>query len=102
MLMVIGEVKLADVAEIDTAREAIVTMMAASNAEPGCILYAFSQDIADPCVLRITEKWQDQAALDAHFEAPHMAVFMTGLANAKVESVVTHLYDAKNERPVLP
>ena len=100
MLIVAGEVKLADVAEIDAARDAIVAMMASSNAEEGCILYAFSQDLAEPTVIRIIEKWQDQAALDAHFEVPHMAAFMAALANARVESVVTHLYDAENERAV--
>lgn len=100
MLIVIGEVKVESAAEVDKAREAIVKMMEASNAEDGCIMYAFSQDLADPCLIRITEKWESQEALTAHFGAPHMAEFMGAMGSAKVVSMDTKLYDASGERPV--
>jgi len=100
MLIVIGEVKVESADEVAKARDAIATMMAASNAEEGCILYAFSQDLADPTLIRITEKWKDQEALTAHFNAPHMAAFMGAMASAKIVSMDTKLYDASGERPV--
>jgi len=100
MLIVAGEVKVESTTEVEKARAAIIAMVEASNAEPGCILYAFSQDLTDPTIIRITEKWQDQAALDAHFNAPHMATFMAAMADAKIVSMDTNLYDASNERPV--
>ena len=100
MLIVAGEVKVESEAEVEKARAAIVNMMEASNAEEGCILYAFSQDLADPCTIRIFEKWESQEALTAHFNAPHMAAFMGAMGEAKIVSMDTKLYDAENERPV--
>jgi len=100
MLIVAGEVKVESQAEVEKARAAIVTMMEASNAEAGCILYAFSQDLADPCLIRIFEKWESQEALTAHFDAPHMAMFMGAMADANIVSMETKLYDASGERPV--
>lgn len=100
MLIVIGEVKVESAEEVDKARDAISKMMAASNAEEGCILYAFSQDIANPTIIRISEKWESQEALTAHFDAPHMAEFMSAMAEAKIVSMDTKLYDASGERPV--
>jgi len=100
MLIIIGVVKVESVAEVEKARAGITAMVKASNAEPGCILYAFSQDLGDPTIIRITEKWKDQAALDAHFATPHMATFIAGLADVKIDGMTTKLYDASNERPV--
>jgi len=100
MLVVIGEIKVESADEIEKARGAITTMMAASNAEEGCITYAFSQDLADPTLIRLIEKWKDQDALTAHFGTPHMAEFMKGMAEAKIVSMNTKLYDASGERPV--
>jgi len=100
MLIVAGEVKLADVAEVEKARDAVVAMVAATNEEAGCIVYSFAQDLSDPTVIRIFEKWESQEALTAHFTSPHMATFMEAMASAKIESMETKLYDAENERPV--
>ncbi|WP_379921939.1 putative quinol monooxygenase [Erythrobacter sp. R86502] len=66
---------------LEPARAAIADMVAASNAEDGCIAYAFTQDVLDPGVLHIVEKWQDDAALAAHFATPHMASFSAAIAD---------------------
>jgi len=39
--------------------------------EPGCIAYALNQDLKDPTVLTFIERWEDQAAIDAHFRSSH-------------------------------
>jgi len=100
MLIVAGEVKVAEAGEVEKARAAVVTMMEETAKEAGCITYAFSQDLADPCMIRIFEKWESQEALAKHFEAPHMATFLEALGSLNVVSVDTKLYDAENERPV--
>src|SRR6185503_14860358 len=51
------------------------TMLSASRAEDGCITYSYAVDVADPGLVRVFEVWRDQAAIDAHFKAPHMAVW---------------------------
>lgn len=84
MLMVIGTAKLGEGA-LEAGREALETMVSASRAEEGCIDYAYAVDILDRSILRITEKWVDEAALAAHFATPHMAAFQAALADLDVE-----------------
>lgn len=38
-----------------------------SRAEPGCLLHSIHVDVEDPLRLVFLEKWEDQAAVDAHF-----------------------------------
>jgi quinol monooxygenase YgiN len=66
MLIVLAKAKLGAGA-LDAIRGAIADMVAASNAEEGCIAYSFTTDVLDPTVLHIVEKWQDETALAAHF-----------------------------------
>lgn len=79
MLIVLAKAKVGADA-MPAAKAAIADMVAASNAEEGCIAYAFTQDILDPGVIHIVEKWTDDAALAAHFATPHMAVFGAAIA----------------------
>ena len=54
---------------------AMRTMVEATRAEDGCELYAFAFDATDPDLMHITERWRDQAAVDAHGASAHMATF---------------------------
>ncbi len=44
----------------------------ATRAEDGCIAYAYAQDLLDPGLIHVAEKWRDRSALDAHFKTAHM------------------------------
>jgi quinol monooxygenase YgiN len=79
MLIVLAKAQVGEGA-MAPAMAAIAEMVAASNAEEGCIAYAFTQDVLQPGVLHIVEKWQDEAALVAHFATPHMAAFGAAIA----------------------
>lgn len=79
MLIVTGTFEL-DAAHLDRLRAAAVAMAQATRAENGCIAYAFWQDIETPTMFRVYEEWTDKAALEAHFETPHMGVFRAALA----------------------
>ena len=35
-------------------------MIAASRAEPGCLGYAYAEDILEPGLIRVSEAWQDE------------------------------------------
>ncbi|OYY70084.1 putative quinol monooxygenase [Sphingomonas sp. 28-63-12] len=74
MLVVIGTIRLA-AGSINRARPAMAQMVAASRAEDGCIGYSYAEDIVDAGLIRVTELWRDQAALDRHFTLPHLAVW---------------------------
>lgn len=72
MLLIVGTVRLpAD--KLDEARPIMATMIAASRAEQGCLDYAYAQDVIDPGLIHVHERWIDQAALDGHFASAHIA-----------------------------
>jgi len=48
-----------------------------SRAERGCLDYAYAEDLLDPGLIRVVERWTDQASLDAHAVAPHMDAWKT-------------------------
>jgi quinol monooxygenase YgiN len=66
MIVVTGWVRL-EPGDIEAALPAARAMMAASRAEAGCREYAYSVDLTDPGMIRVTERWADAAALEAHF-----------------------------------
>lgn len=100
MLIVLAKAKLGGGVS-DAARAAIADMVAASNAEEGCIAYAFTEDLLEPGVIHIVEKWTDEAALLAHFAMPHMATFQAALANLDFQVIEALKYHADDGAPVM-
>ncbi len=80
---------------------AAVKMITASRAEAGCIDYAYARDLLDPGVLRIAEKWRDQAALDVHFATPHMAEFLVVLGSVERQGGDVRVYDSEETRRMI-
>lgn len=99
MSIVVNGIVHSDAASIEAMREAISTMVAASRAEDGCREYAFSVDLADPNILRITECWDSMAALEAHFASPHMAEFRTKMAAHPPRGTDVTFYEATPVKP---
>jgi quinol monooxygenase YgiN len=79
---------------IAAIKDAIGTMEQASRAEAGCHDYTFSVELNDPNRLRITECWEDEEALKAHFATPHMAAFNAAMAQAAPRSMDLKCYKA--------
>jgi quinol monooxygenase YgiN len=52
---------------IKTAQE----LIRLSRAEEGCVAYALYEDVKNQDQVAFIEQWRDQAAIDAHFKAPH-------------------------------
>jgi quinol monooxygenase YgiN len=100
MLIVLATAKVGEGA-LDAAKAAIVDMVAASNAEDGCIAYTFTQDLGDPSVLHIVEKWRDEAALAAHFATPHMAAFGAAIAGLEFTVVEALKFRTDEGAPVM-
>ncbi len=99
MLIVLATAKLGEGA-LEQGREAISKMVTASNAEPGCISYAYAQDVLDPTLLRVVEKWRDEEALKTHFATPHMAEFRTALATLDITITELAKYQADEGQPL--
>ena len=101
MIIVEGWVRMTSDTEIDRLRGAAVEMMRATKAEPGCLDYAYAVDLAEPELLRIIERWTDDAALTAHFATPHMAAFNQALAGAKIAAASVKAYAGDEARTLV-
>ena len=78
---------------------AAVAMQRASQVEAGCHHYVFAADLEDEAVFHIAEKWDDQAALEAHFATAHMATFQKAIAGS-VTGSKAFKYVVASEGPV--
>lgn len=74
MIIVMGTVRV-PVQNIAAIQPKMAKVIAATLAEDGCIQYAYGQDLLDPELIHIAEKWRDMAALKAHFQTEHMKVW---------------------------
>lgn len=59
----------------EEASQLALEMQKATLAEPGCQVYRFSFDVADPNTMCIFEVWESDAALGSHFKTEHMKKF---------------------------
>lgn len=100
MLLIEGWLKLAT-GEFDKVRDQAIAMVKATNQEEGCIHYSFAQDIADPDLIRISERWASQEALAAHSASAHMAAFNKAMGSVKREGADLRLYSAEEVRKLM-
>ena len=92
-MIVVNAVILTTKETIEAMKEAIGVMEKKSRAEDGCHDYTFSVELNHPEALRITEKWEDMGALEAHFNTPHMADFQQVMAQNPPRSVDANFYE---------
>ena len=71
MIVVIGEFRL-PAENLELGRAAMARVIAASRTEPGCMAYAYAEDVLEPGLVRVNEAWESRGALAAHFAMPHM------------------------------
>jgi quinol monooxygenase YgiN len=96
MILVTGTIRLASDG-LASARPAMAAMMAASRAEPGCIAYAYAQDLLDPGLIHVIERWRDRAALAAHFATPHLAAWRAQFAELGITDRELQLLEGEPE-----
>ena len=98
MLIVVIEAIATSASEAARVHAEARPLIAATRTEPGCITYAFSQDCLDPAIIRVIERWRDQASMDAHLTSAHLGRFMAFLSGAALKSLTAKVYDATGER----
>jgi quinol monooxygenase YgiN len=76
------------------------TMMNETQKESGCVHYAFSTDLSNPNRFQLSELWESDEALAAHFRTAHMATFRAGLASRRIERRVVKRYQASNPEDI--
>lgn len=72
------------------------TMMIETQKEPGCLHYAFSTDLATPNRFQLSELWESDGALAAHFRTAHMASFRAGLGQLRIQQRTVRRYNASD------
>ena len=74
MLLIIGTVRLpAD--RLDTARPIMAAVLQATRVEAGCLEYSYAEDVLEPGLIHIKERWTDRAALNEHIKSAHIATW---------------------------
>ena len=100
MIIIAGRAEV-DPAKVAGLKAALQAMMRATWEESGCLSYSLAIESdgtsETPAVISICERWADEAALKAHFTAPHMAAFNKAVAGALL-SLDVKMYDVVNER----
>ncbi|MDF0489835.1 putative quinol monooxygenase [Sphingomonas sp. H39-1-10] len=92
MLLIAGTIRL-PAENVAAARDAIAAVVTATRAEDGCLEYRFAEDVLDPGLIHITERWRDRAALDAHFGTPHIAAWRAAGAALGIGGRALMLYE---------
>jgi quinol monooxygenase YgiN len=85
---------------LDGLRPKMIEMMTATRAEDGCRAYAYAEDVAEPGLIHVFEVWRDQAALDAHFQTPHMAAWRAAWPSFGVSYRRLNVYEIAEERAI--
>jgi len=72
MILVVGHFRV-PVESLAAIRPLMGKVIAETVREDGCMEYAYAEDVSEPGLVRVSEKWRDRACLAAHFASPHMA-----------------------------
>ena len=88
------------VEQLDAVKPAMARMIEMSRAEPGCGHYAFAHDVVEPGLIRVSESWQDEAALKAHADSAHMAEWRAASAAHGIHDRTITAYDVTDSRPL--
>ena len=62
--------------------------------EKGCLDYAFSADINNPNIIRITELWGDLQSLKDHLETKHVEIFREEMSKNPID-IEAHFYESE-------
>ena len=96
MIVIEGTVRIPP-ENVERARAVMEQMIRASRDEPGCIDYAYSIDVLDAGLVRVTERWESRAALDLHFKTAHMATWLAFYPQLGLTDRSLRLYEADPE-----
>ena len=93
-MIVVGGRFEVDPAERDSFLAERHEMMRTSRSEDGCLEYTFAPDPLEPGGVILFERWESQAALDAHLAA------MSATTTVTPRAASITLYDVAGERPL--
>lgn len=98
-VVILGTVRL-PAERLADARPHMEAMVAASRAEDGCIVYAYAEDVLEPGLIRVSEVWRDQPALDRHARSEHIKAWRVAWPSLGLHDRQLIAYDAGASRPL--
>jgi quinol monooxygenase YgiN len=97
MLLIVGTIRL-PAHNMEAARPVMQRMADASRAEEGCLEYGYAQDMFDRGLVHVKELWLDQAALDRHFAAAHLAEWRAAWSGLGITDRDLKVYEVGSPR----
>jgi quinol monooxygenase YgiN len=97
LIVVTGHIRVAP-EDAAAVRPHARTNLAATRKEKGCLLYAYGEDMLEPGLFRIVERWESWEALDAHGNAEHVATWRKALGEIGVLDREVTAHEAGEER----
>lgn len=97
MIVVIGTFRL-PIERCAEAQGALSRVIAASRAEAGCLCYAYSEDVLEPGLFRVSEAWSSREALNAHFTTEHMQAWQAERSALGMTERDIHVYAVSGEQ----
>ena len=94
MIIVHGSATAAE-GNLDELLEASRAHVARSLTEPGCLSHEVTVGADDPNRLVFLERWQDMAALQAHFEVPASREFGAAVARLTDGAFTLEMFEAE-------
>jgi len=85
---------------MDAVRSHLKTFVDATRNQDGCIAYDVAEDLFDPGLIRFSELWPDNGALDAHLVAPHIGPWREAAKQLGLMERVFTAYDIQGARSV--
>lgn len=85
---------------LDALKSHAGPLIAATRNEDGCLVYSFAVDLEDQGLIRVFERWRDQAALDAHFDTPHMKTWQAARGEFGVYDRMISAYEVGQTREI--
>ena len=93
MLLIIGTIRL-PAGRLAAARPAMAAMVEASRSETGCLEYSYAEDVLDPGLIHVTERWTGRAALGEHLRSAHIAAWREHWPSLGIGDRNLSLYEA--------
>ena|SRR5260221_14425451 len=97
MIIITGALRLPP-DKIEEARPHMRVLIETTQKEPGCLLYAWAEDVLEPGLIRMIEHWQDWPSFVAHDQSPHAAKWKAALAKMGLLDRDMWAYDGSNGR----
>jgi len=98
-ILISGEIRI-DPDDFEAALDLVEPLVAATQAEDGCVQYDFWVDPRDRGRIRVFEEWASQEANDVHARSEHLATFMVEMAALRVSRVELVRYEVAAQGPL--